>query len=488
MFLSTRSLVLRANLTRHRLLHTTTASYKMGLNSSEMQVSNFVSGLTSPENISIDALKIGSFAAVREGHPPPGTMPESILPEGAQKPLLFTPLTMPVARPNGSDRMTFKNRVVVSPMCQYSANNGMPSHYHLAHLGQFALHGAGSIIVEASAVVPEGRITPQDLGLWSEEHRDAHKALVSGLKSFTDGLAVGVQLAHAGRKASSWSPFHRGARKEHNYVTAEEGGWPDNVVAPEAITYDEKHVKPRALTTAEIRELEDAFVQSARWAFEAGYDLIELHGAHGYLLHSFLSPLTSGGRTDEYGGASLENRCRMLTNIVKRIRSEFPNKGLWVRVSSTDWVQDESKGPSWTVDQTVELGKILHSLGVDLMDVSSAGLVPYQKITAGPGYQLFGAKAVRDAMPQNDSRMLVGAVGMMEGSTSDANAHDVSQAGLLAEESLHTDCDAVLLARGLLANPKWPEDAAAALTGVRCAGNPQYHRVHPAKKPSTTYA
>ncbi|KIS71603.1 uncharacterized protein UMAG_00046 [Mycosarcoma maydis] len=450
----------------------------------DMDTSRFVSGLTPPLVDSIDALKISNFVPTRSGHPPPGSVPESILPEGVKKPALFQTLTLPFAAPEQAGKMTFKNRIIVSPMCQYSANNGLPTPYHIAHLGSFALHGVGNVMVEASGVEPEGRITPQDLGIWSEQHRDAHKALVSVLKSFTDGLGVGLQLAHAGRKASDWSPFYRGEKKQ-KFVTQEEGGWPDRVVAPSAIAYAQGHVTPRALTTEDINKLQDKFVQSARWAFEAGYDYVELHSAHGYLMHSFLSPLTNQ-RTDEYGG-SLENRARFLLNVARRIRQEFPNKGLWVRVSSTDWADQAHQADSWTVDQTVELAKMLQEARVDLLDVSSGGLVPFQKITVGAGYQLFGAKAVRDALakiePDASKRMLVGAVGMMEGSYDSPNGQDRSQIGKLAEQSIQSgECDAVLLARGLMSYPSWTEDASVALMGTRAAGNPQYHRVHVAKK------
>ncbi|CDS02205.1 related to flavin oxidoreductase [Sporisorium scitamineum] len=454
-------------------------------NASDMDTSNFVSGLTAPLVDSIDALKISNFVLTRYGHPPPGSVPDSILPEGVAKPALFQTVTLPFAAPEQSGKMTFKNRVVVSPMCQYSANDGLPTPYHIAHLGSFALHGVGNVMVEASGIEPQGRITPQDLGIWSEKHRDAHKALVSALKSFTDGLGVGVQLAHAGRKASDWSPFYRGEKKQANYVTREEGGWPEDVVAPSAIPYSENDITPRALSTEDVKKLEDKFVQSARWAFEAGYDYVELHGAHGYLMHSFLSPL-SNHRTDEYGGC-LENRARFMLNVARRIRAEFPHKGLWVRVSSTDWAETAGRGDSWTVDQTVELAKLLHAAKVDLLDVSSSGLVPFQKITPGAGYQLFGAKAVSDALakiePNAGKRMLVGAVGMMEGSYDSPHGQDRSQIGKLAEESLQKgECDVVLLARGLMSYPSWTEDAAVALTGTRPAGSPQYHRVHPAKK------
>ncbi|PWN49803.1 FMN-linked oxidoreductase [Violaceomyces palustris] len=410
-------------------------------------------------------LKIDSFAPVRENHPPPGVMPDELLPEGVKKPKLFTSVSMP----KSSGGLTVKNRVIVSPMCQYSARDGLPSPYHLAHLGSFALHGVGTIMVEASGVVPEGRITPQCLGIWNEEQKRAHASLVSGLKSFTDGLTVGIQLAHAGRKASAWSPFYRGERSNKVWVTREEGGWPDTVVAPSAIAYGEGWITPKELDLEGIKRIEEAFVDSARRAFEAGYDFVELHAAHGYLFHSFLSPL-SNHRTDEYGG-NLENRARILTDCVKRIRSNHPDKSVWVRVSTTDFAED-CGSPSWKIQDSVQLAKLLDQAGIDLLDCSAGGLVPFQKIQPGPGYQLPGARAVSKL---GLAKLLVGAVGMMEGPE--------GEPGTLAERSIQEgDCDVVLLARGIMANPKWVEEVAIHLTGTRCSGNPQYHRVHPAKR------
>lgn len=183
-------------------------------------------------------------------------------------------------------------------MCQYSANDGHLTPYHLAHLGSFALHGAGTIMVEASGVTAAGRITPQDAGIYTDEHIASHASIVSSLKTFTEGLTVGLQLAHAGRKASTWSPFYRGEHKHAEYVTKEEGGWPDEVVGPSALAYGEGWLKAKELSNQEVKDVVKQFVEGARRAFKAGYDFVEIHSAHGYLLHSFLSPL-SNHRTDE---------------------------------------------------------------------------------------------------------------------------------------------------------------------------------------------
>lgn len=260
-----------------------------------MDSHNFAAGQQPPRHPASQplALRIQSFAPTRVNHPPPGTVPDEIVPEGEKKPLLFEPKTM------HHGGLKLKNSVVVSPMCQYSAVDGFPTPYHIAHLGSFALHGAGTIMVEASGVVAEGRITPQDLGIWKvrasplcpvdnglparmpltstyirtvsqDEHIAAHASLCSALKSFTDGLTVGIQLAHAGRKSSTWSPFHRGERKQKNYVTDSEGGWEQEVFAPSAIAYDHGHLTPKAMTLEQIKQCEDAFVKAAERAFEAG--------------------------------------------------------------------------------------------------------------------------------------------------------------------------------------------------------------------------
>ncbi|PWN88379.1 FMN-linked oxidoreductase [Acaromyces ingoldii] len=414
------------------------------------------------------ALQINHFSPVREGHPPPGTVPDEIVAEGEERPLLFHSVQLPVSR------LTLKNAIVVSPMCQYSVVDGYPSPYHLAHLGSFALHGAGTIMVEASGVTSAGRITPQDLGIYKDDHIPAHTSLVSALKSFTEGLTVGVQLAHAGRKASTWSPFHRGERKVKEYVTDEEGGWTKEVVAPSALAWGKGWITPRALSTAEVKEVQKQFVDAAARAFESGYDFVELHAAHGYLLHSFLSPL-SNQRTDEYGG-SFENRSRLLIDTAKEIRAKFPERSLWVRVSATDYaehVHAEGK-QSWDIEQTKQLHKVLSQVGVDVLDVSGGGLVEFQKISPRPAYQLPYA---HELSKNKLASPLLGTVGIMEGD---------EYPGQVAEKALEDgDASLVFFARGLLANPAWPEFAGANLLGVRPAGNPQYHRVHPVKPGET---
>jgi hypothetical protein len=215
------------------------------------------------------ALTLGHFVPAREGHPPAGAVPADIVPEGASRPKLFDPRVQLSASNSG---LALKNRVIVSPMCQYSAKDGFPSVWHLSHLGSWALHGVGSIMVEASGVTAAGRITPQCLGIWKDEHIDAHASLVSALRTVAPGLTVGIQLAHAGRKASTWSPYHRGEKKHKDYVTDAEGGWEGEVVAPSAVAYGEGWITPRELSTKEMEELQEHFIRGADRAFQAGYD------------------------------------------------------------------------------------------------------------------------------------------------------------------------------------------------------------------------
>ncbi|PWN31802.1 FMN-linked oxidoreductase, partial [Meira miltonrushii] len=366
---------------------------------------------------------------------------------------------------------TLKNAIVVSPMCQYSAVDGFPTPYHLAHLGSFAIHGAGTIMMEASGVTPQGRITPEDLGIYKDEHIPAHASLVSALRSFTKDLTVGVQIAHAGRKASTWSPFYEGPKKNPNYVTAEEGGWPEEVVGPSALAYDEGHIVAKELTTEEVQEIETKFVEAADRAYKAGYDFVELHGAHGYLLHSFLSPL-SNKRKDQYGG-SVENRARLITNIVEKINKQHPDLSVWVRVSGSDFadhLKEKGEDP-WTIEGTKEFAKLLSKLNVDVLDISGGGLVGAQQVKAAPGYQLPFAKAVSQLKL---SHPLVGTVGRMESG---------EHAGYLAEQALHeSDASLVLIARGFLTKPNWVEESAEKLVGEVTATNPQYHRALPVKE------
>ena len=354
--------------------------------------------------------------------------------------------------------------------------DGFPTPYHIAHLGAFALHGAGTIVVEASGVEARGRITPEDVGIWKDEHIAAHASLVTSLKTMAAGLTMGIQLAHAGRKASTWSPYWRGP-KPLGWPTEEDKGWPNDVVAPSAISYDnapsdKKWIVPRQLSTEEVDQMQEKFVAAADRAFAAGYDFIELHAAHGYLMHSFLSPL-SNKRTDKYGG-SFENRTRLLVETAQAIKAKHPSKSIWVRVSSTDYaehLEKEQGVETWNIESTKKLAPLLAHAGVCVLDCSAGGLVSVQKIKPGPAYQLPYASAVRAL---RIPRLLIGSVGILEGD---------EFPGQLAEKALQDDqANLIFLARGIMAHPSWPEDAAQALTGgVRCAGNPAYHRVHPAK-------
>ncbi|TDE86734.1 NADH:flavin oxidoreductase/NADH oxidase [Deinococcus sp. S9] len=343
------------------------------------------------------------------------------IPDSPLAPLLFTPLKM--------QSLTLPNRIVVSPMCMYSAQNGLANEFHLVHLGQFALGGAGLILTEATAVSPEGRISPEDLGLWSDEQ-------IVPLGHITDfvhrsGGLIGVQLAHAGRKASTYAPWRgRGA------VPAEAGGWP--VVGPSEAPYHSAYPQPVAMTPEDIRRVTSDFAAAARRALVAGFDVVEIHAAHGYLLHQFLSPLANT-RTDEYGG-SFENRVRFLLEVVRAVRATWPTHlPLLVRVSATDWAEG-----GWDADQTVQLAGLLRFEGVDVLDVSSGGLTPMQQITAGPLYQVPFAARVKQEVPD----LGVMAVGMID---TPAQAEQV-----LAEGS----ADLVALARAFLRDPHWPQRAA----------------------------
>ncbi|GMA16367.1 NADH:flavin oxidoreductase/NADH oxidase [Deinococcus metallilatus] len=342
--------------------------------------------------------------------------------EGASQPLLFTPLKL--------RNLTLPNRVVVSPMCMYSAQNGLANDFHLAHLGQFALGGAGLIFTEAAAVSPEGRISPEDLGLWTDEQ-------IVPLGHVTDfvhryGGLIGVQLAHAGRKASTYAPWRgRGA------VPAEAGGW--QVIGPSDTAYNVYYPQPVAMTVDDIRRVTSDFAAAARRALVAGFDVVEIHAAHGYLLHQFLSPLANT-RTDEYGG-SFENRVRFLLEVVRAVRTTWPTHlPLFVRVSATDWAEG-----GWDADQTVQLAGLLRFEGVDVLDVSSGGLTPLQQITPGPLYQVPFAARVKQEVP--DLRVM--AVGMID---APAQAEQVLEEGA---------ADLIALARAFLRDPHWPQRAAA---------------------------
>jgi 2,4-dienoyl-CoA reductase-like NADH-dependent reductase (Old Yellow Enzyme family) len=334
--------------------------------------------------------------------------------------LLFDPLPI--------RSITLPNRIAVSPMCQYSSQNGFANDWHLVHLGSRAVGGAGLVFTEATAVTPEGRISPEDLGIWSDDHVDFLSRIVQFLKS--QGSVPGIQLAHAGRKGSTQRPWDGAGA-----APPEKGGWAP--VAPSAVAYSESYAMPRALSKEEIRGIVDAFTQAARRALHAGFSVVELHAAHGYLLHEFFSPL-SNERTDEYGG-SFENRTRLAREVVSAIRKVWPaHLPLFIRISATDW-----KEGGWNLDQSVELARQIAPLGVDLVDCSSAGLVHDQKIVTGPGFQVPFAERIR-----HDAGVMTGAVGLIETKEQ------------VAEILARNQADLVFMAREFLRDPYWPLRAA----------------------------
>ena len=355
--------------------------------------------------------------------------------------LLFEPLKQ--------RSITLRNRIVVSPMCQYTAVEGVVNDWHRVHLGSRAIGGAGLVIAEAAAVEARGRISPADAGIYNDEQVAAWAPITRFIREA--GAAPGIQLAHAGRKASTSLPWLGNAR-----VAPEDGGWSD-VIAPSAIAFNESYPQPQAMTLAEIQALPTLFADAARRAFEAGFELIELHAAHGYLLHQFLSPL-SNQRDDDYGG-SYDNRVRLLLETVAATRDAWPEHlPMWVRISATDWADTVGIEGGWDVEQSVELASQLKALGVDLIDVSTGGLLARTRIPVGPAYQVpFSARIRRDA------GIATGAVGMI---TEPKQAEAILQAD---------EADCVLLARELLRDPYWPYHAAEAL-GVELQAPNQYLR------------
>jgi 2,4-dienoyl-CoA reductase-like NADH-dependent reductase (Old Yellow Enzyme family) len=340
-------------------------------------------------------------------------------------------MTHPLFSPFQLRSVSFANRIGVSPMCQYSSEDGFANDWHLVHLGSRAQGGAGLVMLEASAVVPEGRISIADLGIWKDEHIPALKQIASFIHS--QGVRAGIQLAHAGRKGSMSAPF-TGER----LLGPDEGGW--QPVAPSAVAFSESYAVPKALDKAGIHAVVEAFRQAARRALEADFDLVEIHAAHGYLLHEFMSPLANQ-RTDEYGG-SFENRTRLVLEVVDAVRSEWPTHlPLFVRISATDWVEG-----GWTLDESVALARLFREHGVDLVDASSGAMVPYAKIPAGPGFQVeFAARIKREA------GIATAAVGLIT---------QPNQANTVIAEG---QADMVFLAREMLRDPDWPVHAAAAL-------------------------
>src|ERR1700676_2831559 len=290
--------------------------------------------------------------------------------------------------------ITFANRVFVSPMCQYSSTDGYANDWHFVHLGSRAVGGAGLVFTEATAVLPEGRISPQDLGIWMDDHIEPLARMVRFIHD--QGSVAGMQLAHAGRKASTYRPW-----EGHGTIPEQAGGW-KKVVAPSALAFADSYPMPHALTSDGIQEIVAAFANAARRASDAGFRVIEIHAAHGYLIHEFLSPL-SNQRDDAYGG-SFENRTRLCREIVAAVRSSWPERApLFVRISATDWVDG-----GWDIEQSIELARGLKQMGVDLIDCSSGGSVPHAKIPVGPGYQTpFAQRIPREA------EIMTGAVGMI---------------------------------------------------------------------------
>jgi 2,4-dienoyl-CoA reductase-like NADH-dependent reductase (Old Yellow Enzyme family) len=335
---------------------------------------------------------------------------------------LFTPVE--------TGGLTLPNRIVVSPMCQYSSEDGFANDWHLVHLGARASGGAGLVFTEAAAVLPEGRITPEDLGIWKDEH----VAMLRRITDFahTQGASMGIQLAHAGRKASMQVPW-----EAERVRLPDEGGW-TNVMGPSEVPFSANYPRPLALDEAGIATITAAFVAAAKRSADAGFDVVELHSAHGYLFHEFLSPL-SNQRTDKYGG-SFENRIRLLVEVVDAVRAVW-SKPLWVRISATDWADG-----GWNPDEAVALAKVLKAHSVDLIDCSSGGLVPDAKIPAGSGFQVPFADRIR-----REARIATGAVGFI---STPAQADQIIRTG---------QADVVLIARELLRDPNWPVHAAAEL-------------------------
>jgi 2,4-dienoyl-CoA reductase-like NADH-dependent reductase (Old Yellow Enzyme family) len=339
--------------------------------------------------------------------------------------------------------LEFRNRVFVSPMCQYSSPGGIPTDWHLVHLGSRAVGGAGLVMTEATAVSPEGRISPDDTGIWS----DAHAAAWGRVAHFVgeQGARPGMQLAHAGRKASTQAPWLGGGS-----APAGAGGW--QPMGPSAIPFDAKSAAPREMTVADIDAVVAAFAAAARRAIEAGFEVVEIHAAHGYLLHEFLSPI-SNRRADEYGG-SLENRMRLALRVARAVRGAMPpGCPLFARLSVTDWVEG-----GWDLAQSIELSKRLKDAGVDLIDCSSGANVADAKIPVGPGYQVPFAEAIR-----RDAAIATGAVGMITGPE---QAEEIVASG---------KADVVLLAREMLRDPYWSFHAAKAL-GDKVVPPKQYGR------------
>jgi 2,4-dienoyl-CoA reductase-like NADH-dependent reductase (Old Yellow Enzyme family) len=359
-------------------------------------------------------------------------------------PHLFEPLTL--------RGLTLANRVAVSPMCQYSSADGFATDWHLVHLGSRAVGGAGLVFTEATAVAADGRISPDDLGIW----QDAHVTMLERIARFVKahGAAAGIQLAHAGRKGSTYRPW----AAAQGAVPIADGGW--QPVGPTSDRFAAAYPEPRPLATDEIPALVKTFADAARRALAAGFDLVEIHAAHGYLIHEFLSP-SSNTRTDRYGG-SFDNRVRLALDVAQAVRDVWPaNRPVFTRISCTDWVSG-----GWDIEQSVELCRRLAACGVDLVDCSSGGNIPHASIPVAPGYQVPFAERIR-----RDAGIATGAVGLITGA---GQADDIVRSG-------RADC--VLLAREMLRDPYWPRHAASEL-GHLVPWPSQYLRAAPAGSPA----
>jgi 2,4-dienoyl-CoA reductase-like NADH-dependent reductase (Old Yellow Enzyme family) len=354
--------------------------------------------------------------------------------------MLFSPIKL--------GPLELANRIAIAPMCQYSAEGGHPTDWHMIHLGHLALSGAGLLIIEATAVTEEGRISPDDLGLWSDEHAASLEPIINAMRKYSP-IKIGIQLGHAGRKASSEVPWKGGA----NIPPDHQRGW--QTVAPSSLPHAQGETVPLALDAAGLQRVKEGFAAAARRADALGLDAIEIHGAHGYLLHQFLSPLANQ-RSDEYGG-SLENRMRFPLEVYDAIRAAVsPEMVVGMRISATDWVEG-----GWDLEQSLVLTAELEKRGCQFIHVSSGGLSPLQKIPVGPGYQIEFAARIK----QKTSMPVIG-VGLI---TEAKQAETIVQTG---------QADMVALARAMLYDPRWPWHAAAEL-GASVAAPPQYWRSQP---------
>ncbi|EPQ60402.1 NADH flavin oxidoreductase 1 [Gloeophyllum trabeum ATCC 11539] len=384
--------------------------------------------------------------------------PQQVYAPNAALPKLFQPLTL--------RGVTFHNRIFVSPMCQYSSDTGHATDWHLVHIGTFASRGLGAIVLEATSIVPEGRISPEDAGLWTDTQIPPLQRIVNFARS-QQGPKIGIQLSHAGRKASTLAPWVRGdiaqiRVADRNVALKDEKGWPDEVYGPSTAPFAKDFPQPKEMSEEHLQYVEDEWLKAVERCKQIGFDFIEIHAAHGYLLHSWLSPL-SNVRTDQHGGPSLENRMRFPLRLIARVRAAWA-KPLFVRLSASDWADGpeqraDGSWAQWGIEQSKTFVARLREIGIDLVDVSSGGNHAAQRIPLGEGYQVPFAQAIKAAVPG----ALVGAVGMIT---------DPKAANGYLEEG---KADVVFLARELIRNPSWVMRAALEM-GVAVKPANQYER------------